>query len=438
MKRTVLSAASLLAVALSAALPAPRPGDPCSSPTPIVTLPTTINDPGTYCVVGDLTATPGMNGIIVAADDVTIDLNGYTLTGDPSTTGIVSIGPTDITAKNGRLTGWGTSVSLSTRRNSIADLVCEGGGIVMGFGSRVERCVVEDAVNSRAIKLGPQSVAQDCSTRRSSAIGFETDSRTRLERCTSSFDTDCGFDLVASVARDCSVLQGKVGFAAFGNSSLVRCQAATLSEVAFETSAGTVLTDCRAEDTEAGPGFLARDSFLERCTSTRNTRGFQLAGDTTAVHCTAFDNAGSGFTTTDEEPTGFRLEACTARGNGASGVYARGASWIKGCTLVENHRAGVAVLGDDAVVEHNHARGNEQYGLWVDGDRNRLDGNHVVGSGTGLFVLGADNLIVRNSLGDHGVPYSIEQGNTRGPFVTMSDWISSENPWANFNLSFPW
>jgi hypothetical protein len=45
---------------------------------PISELPYTISEPGSYYVTGDLTTTS--DGIIVNADNVTIDLNGFCLT----------------------------------------------------------------------------------------------------------------------------------------------------------------------------------------------------------------------------------------------------------------------------------------------------------------------------------------------------------------------
>jgi parallel beta-helix repeat protein len=69
-----------------------------------------------------LPASGALNGIIVGADGVTIDLGGHTLTG-PSTfntvtggvqngAGVLAVGHSHVTVKNGKLTGWTTGVRI--------------------------------------------------------------------------------------------------------------------------------------------------------------------------------------------------------------------------------------------------------------------------------------------------------------------------------------
>ncbi len=51
--------------------------------TPISALPFTINQCGSYFLTDCLTGVAGQNGITIDADDVTLDLNGFTLIGVP-------------------------------------------------------------------------------------------------------------------------------------------------------------------------------------------------------------------------------------------------------------------------------------------------------------------------------------------------------------------
>jgi len=48
--------------------------------TPISSLPYTINGPGSYYVTGNLSSTE--DGIIIQSSGVTVDLMGFSLTGD--------------------------------------------------------------------------------------------------------------------------------------------------------------------------------------------------------------------------------------------------------------------------------------------------------------------------------------------------------------------
>ncbi len=75
--------------------------------TPIDIVPVTISTPGSYYLTGNLTvASAGVTGIAVAADDVTIDLMGFSLIGPGRGagglgTGIAMIGRHNVTIKNG-------------------------------------------------------------------------------------------------------------------------------------------------------------------------------------------------------------------------------------------------------------------------------------------------------------------------------------------------
>jgi len=55
--------------------------------TPISSVPFTISAPGSYYVTTNLTPGADQNGIVVAADNVTIDLNGFTLFGGGGSSG---------------------------------------------------------------------------------------------------------------------------------------------------------------------------------------------------------------------------------------------------------------------------------------------------------------------------------------------------------------
>jgi hypothetical protein len=77
------------------------PGDP-------VGFPAVLNVPGSYKLASNLLPGPNLNGIVVAAPDVTIDLNGFVMSGGPaggvnnSKFGIVGYGDR-LTVKNGTI-----------------------------------------------------------------------------------------------------------------------------------------------------------------------------------------------------------------------------------------------------------------------------------------------------------------------------------------------
>src|SRR5438270_4345686 len=97
--------AGVLALLVVAALagvarggPLDPPGPPASTQpqveprTPISALPFTISQPGSYFLTQNLTASAGGDGITVLADNVTIDLNGFALTGIAGSASAISEG----------------------------------------------------------------------------------------------------------------------------------------------------------------------------------------------------------------------------------------------------------------------------------------------------------------------------------------------------------
>ncbi len=115
--------------------------------TPISSLPYTISQPGSYYLTGDLTGVSGQPGISVAASDVTIDLNGFTLIGVPgSTDGIfAAAGPNRIAVLNGRVRNWGV----------------HGVNLQHAHDGRFERLQVSDNA-SVGIYAGSGSIISDC------------------------------------------------------------------------------------------------------------------------------------------------------------------------------------------------------------------------------------------------------------------------------------
>src|SRR3954471_689763 len=83
--------------------------DQIEARTPVSSLPFTISAPGSYYLTGNLTASGSEAGITVSADNVTIDLNGFALTGGPSgvASGIdVPAAQENLCVRNGTVTRW--------------------------------------------------------------------------------------------------------------------------------------------------------------------------------------------------------------------------------------------------------------------------------------------------------------------------------------------
>jgi len=102
--------------------------------TPVDTVPYTITAPGVYCLTGDLTGFASNAAITIQADNVTLDLNGYTLEGAGGTpTGIGSQDRSNVTLRNGRIVGFGSGVFLRAAGPTYAG---SGGHLIEGLELR--------------------------------------------------------------------------------------------------------------------------------------------------------------------------------------------------------------------------------------------------------------------------------------------------------------
>ena len=126
MKRRVLTLCVLVGVWPAAGMPAWGQGglapsrppaaimksldqvEPC---TPISSLPYPITVSGCYYLTTNLVGVSGTNGITISADNVTIDLHGFTLDGVPgSLNGVLIDGSrTNLAVSNGVIRDWGQS-----------------------------------------------------------------------------------------------------------------------------------------------------------------------------------------------------------------------------------------------------------------------------------------------------------------------------------------
>ncbi|MFZ5452573.1 MAG: NosD domain-containing protein [Thermodesulfobacteriota bacterium] len=115
-------------------------------------LPYTISAPGFYYLGGNLTC-PSGTGITVDADDVTLDLMGFCLSGTSSGFGVIIInGHKNVEVRHGSLRGWWVAVEENTAgvNHRFINLRMEGNvhGIdLCGKGHLVKGCASADNTN---------------------------------------------------------------------------------------------------------------------------------------------------------------------------------------------------------------------------------------------------------------------------------------------------
>jgi hypothetical protein len=155
--------------------------------TPISSLPYYITNSGSYYVTTNLALDMESHGIAISADNVTLDLCGFTLTGGNDTiSGIVVLGK-NVKVRNGALRQWWSGFGVCGYLSSgvqMEDLTASecGWGFAVGTSGTIERCVAHH--NYEGILVG-QSYSSGASVR----------------ECTANFNNGAGIRVAGTESR---------------------------------------------------------------------------------------------------------------------------------------------------------------------------------------------------------------------------------------------
>ena len=163
-----------------------------------------ISEPGSYYLTGNIAGESGKNGIEVAADDVTLDLNGYALLGMPESLDGVMIHAhrSNIACLSGSVRGWGDdgidagSDGIGGGRFIDVHAYGNGGrGLMGGSVWTITRCTAT-ANGSHGIQVGTVATVTECSVAGNGGDGITLAVRSEgglVTNCTSKENTGFGF-----------------------------------------------------------------------------------------------------------------------------------------------------------------------------------------------------------------------------------------------------
>ena len=323
-----------------------------------------ISQPGSYYLTTNLAGVSGKNGIEIAANNVTLDLNGFALQGGSgSGYGIIIPGAqTNITVRNGTISRWGEA-GVFSESNSSLNMVFERLNVSANGGDGIQ-------VN------GP-GVVRDCN--------FQN-------------NLDSGIDSLA----------------------------------------GGVISGCTA-DNNSEYGIVAYSGAVSGCSAQDNgDRGIFIVYGA-ASGCSARFNGGAGIYVYYGTVSG-----CSAQSNAYYGVEVSSGS-VSGCFVGNNYKSGIFVISPGSEVigntckQNNTANSIYDAGIYIDDNYNRIEDNHVTGSGyAGISVNSScsNNIIIKNSVSSTvaGNNYLTPGSQIVGPFINTTGTIGSSNPWANFSF----
>ncbi|MEO6035554.1 MAG: hypothetical protein ABIQ35_09895 [Verrucomicrobiota bacterium] len=286
-----------------------------------------ISQPGSYYFTGNITSDSGLHGISIRSDDVTLDLNGYTLRsgGGGAVRGITVSGTRKgFTVRNGNVRGW-----------------TAGGVSAESATTLAEKLNLTDNLGSIGLAVGNGSLVKDC-VASGNEIGFFGGDRTEFTHCISTVNTDIGFNCGSyTVLLDCTASRNTGnGIVAGGSSSIIRCSA-TRNNTGIVAGPGCTVAECTVGANVFHGISGGIGSTVRGCT----TRGNQVFGITVLGNCQVLDNTSDGNSTGGPSGGGVRAVGTGNRIEGNS------------CTGTPSG-FGISVTGTNNLVIRNSTRGN--------------------------------------------------------------------------------
>jgi len=259
--------------------------------TPIV-----ISAPGSYKLGEDIQALPSQHGVEIRVNDVTLDLNGFTIRGNGE---VGSLDGIHIS---------GDRFNIAIHNGTVRDFF--GMGI---NGDTEDNMRVQNvrAFNNGAtgIRTGQSAVVTGCSAWNNAGNGIRVSHNSMIQGCSAYENSDDGFSAAVSVSiSDC---------AAWGNSA-----------EGFDTANGCTIMNCASRDNGLNGFDSAQRSTYLNCAAVGNgMHGFNSINAATYLNCSAALNTMNGF----EVDNGL-IRGCVANSNDGVNYNPTG-----GTQVIESH-----------------------------------------------------------------------------------------------------
>ena len=352
--------------------------------TAISSLPFAITAPGSYYLAANVGVSSG-SAITISVDNVSIDLNGFTLSGSGSSQSgiIVSGSRRHIRVSNGSIRGFGA--------NGL-----DMGNVVLGEISQI----VASSNGGIGISVGDTVTVRDCASRENGNDNFRGGAHLTFFHCTAVLSgTGHGFNVTSNCAfTDCvSNSNALYGYAATVHSLFKDC-ASSSNNRGFYVTDGCSISNCVARANVDYGIYTEKAAMISDCTVSAGVGanaaggvGIRVGDDSTVTNCTASLNFGDGIQCTNR---------CTITGNNAS---------------------------------ENGTQAHPAFGINSFGSTNRIDSNQAIGNrafgisgGNDLTDMITRNFARSNASGNYS---NVAGSSFAGPLQSPNNATS---PWANF------
>jgi parallel beta-helix repeat protein len=451
--------------------------------TPISSLPFTITNPGSYFLTTNLTGVSGQNGVTVEANNVALDLRGFTLTGVPgSQSGIFASNYNYLTVENGTVSSWGglginADATSGGRFSQLAVISNNADGLDPGHSAQMNHCVACQNAGNGFGGVDYDCTFDTCTANQNNSTGFEAFDRSQFLSCEATgngFDgfnpfpnctfRDCnasinGFDGLDTPYAGCVVINcvcnnngvhginagdnctvrgssaasnGGNGIITGNNCVIESCTASLNSSQGIAASNYCTLTGCAASSNQLDNIVTSYGCALSQCSagSSLTGNGFTLGSGNNITGSSAFANILNGINAGDRTA----VEGCSATLNGIAGIHVSYIGTVQHCSSVNNGSYGILsdTNGYANILENNCTFNgltnfggfpSQGAGIYVTNSPScRIEGNTLNLNYVGLVVApGSHAFIVRNSAdGNISTSYSLGAGNSWGPLVNVT------------------
>ncbi|MEM1423372.1 MAG: right-handed parallel beta-helix repeat-containing protein [Planctomycetota bacterium] len=361
-----------------------------------------ITAPGHYYLTGDVVVPSGQTGIVIAGNQVILDLNGYSVRALPgSNDGITTSGTrSDLVIRNGFINAAQVGIRLtgSSRRVLIEDITINGAGgngIDTSADVTIRNCTV--IASNNALDLAGRVIVENCNLT-GAVDGIRGGSRMTI-RNNYIQATSSGSGFGIQIEGD-SVVEGNTVFVNNGNG--------------IRALDGSKITNNTLEGGSSSTGIIGPGSV----TAGNTVGGFSIGISQSGGRVSG--NFVSATATAGIIASNATVEANAVNIEGGSGIQAQA-----NCNIANNTVTDGDTLGS--------------IGILVTGSNTTVDGNTLIGLGTGVSVNSARSAIVRSNTAQ-GVADAfgsvVTPGNILAPvelYTPASSTVVSNSPYANFD-----
>jgi hypothetical protein len=407
---------------------------------------------GKATLTGNLASTGNTRaGIVIASDNVTVDLNGFEITGQgtggttgvyattlglddpPDTSGSINssadgvyVGGNygDIVIKNGSIRNWGgegIDGSTDLYASRLEDLILtanDSSGIWAHDAMIVRNCTAR-LNGTDGVETEERSILKDVTGEYSGSDGLDTSIGSVITDCIANFNEDDGFQILRTVVGNCSAEEnlsdGYAGSGLFVNSSALENGVEGFRMLLSEAF---LVANCSARGNgEVGFDISTSDAgVIHGSTASQNDiGGFRLDLSSITVNCTAFDNGNDSddFTGSNVEDYGF---------------------WIQDISNLMRH----CVADGHGTFSTGYVEDTDGAGIVSTLPDNLIDENTVTNNEVGIRADNEDNFMTRNRASNNATDYNFNGNSLWGPIVNVggvgniTSQTNSGNRWANF------